>query len=132
MKDYEEKLKEFEGLLGKTDDASEQRRHEIVTWLEANGNAEVKASAKELVMRHLHDADKFIHTMRQQIGDTYELLPISYIARHYFGKSASWLHQRINGYPVRGKVYSLNDEQKKIFNNACQDIAKQIGSIHYA
>lgn len=28
--------------------------------------------------------------------------------------------------------YALNEEQKKIFNDACQDIARQIGSFHYA
>lgn len=28
--------------------------------------------------------------------------------------------------------YTLNEEQNKIFNDACQDIARQIGSFHYA
>lgn len=132
MKEYELKLKEFESLLGKDDEKSNARRTEIVSWLTSNGSEEVRKAAKELVMRHLHETDKFVKTIREQLGDKYELLPISYIARHYFGKSAGWLHQRINGYRVRGKVYTLNDEQKQTFNNACQDIARQIGSIHYA
>lgn len=132
MEDYQIKLKEFESLLGKEDDASNKRRTEIVNWLKENGGEDAKKAAEKLIMRHLHETDKFVKTIRQQLGDKYEILPISYIARHYFGKSASWLHQRINGYEVRGKVYTLNEEQKKIFNDACQDIAKQIGSIHYA
>ena len=132
MEEYQIKLKEFESLLGKADDASNKRRTEIVNWLKENGGEDAKKAAEKLIMRHLHETDKFVKTIRQQLGDKYEILPISYIARHYFGKSASWLHQRINGYEVRGKVYTLNEEQKKIFNDACQDIAKQIGSIHYA
>lgn len=132
MEEYQIKLKEFESLLGKEDDASSKRRTEIVNWLKENGGEDAKTAAEKLIMRHLHETDKFVKTIRQQLGDKYEILPISYIARHYFGKSASWLHQRINGYEVRGKVYTLNEEQKKIFNDACQDIAKQIGSIHYA
>ncbi len=132
MEEYQIKLKEFESLLGKEDDASNKRRTEIVNWLKENGGEDAKTAAENLIMRHLHETDKFVKTIRQQLGDKYEILPISYIARHYFGKSASWLHQRINGYEVRGKVYTLNEEQKKIFNDACQDIAKQIGSIHYA
>lgn len=132
MEEYQIKLKEFESLLGKEDDASNKRRTEIVNWLKENGGEDAKKAAEKLIMRHLHETDKFVKTIRQQLGDKYEILPISYIARHYFGKSASWLHQRINGYEVRGKVYTLNEEQKKIFNDACQDIAKQIGSIHYA
>ena len=132
MEEYQIKLKEFESLLGKEDDASNKRRTEIVNWLKENGGEDAKKAAEKLIMRHLHETDKFVKSIRQQLGDKYEILPISYIARHYFGKSASWLHQRINGYEVRGKVYTLNEEQKKIFNDACQDIAKQIGSIHYA
>ena len=132
MEEYQIKLKEFESLLGKEDDASNKRRTEIVNWLKEHGGEDAKKAAEKLIMRHLHETDKFVKTIRQQLGDKYEILPISYIARHYFGKSASWLHQRINGYEVRGKVYTLNEEQKKIFNDACQDIAKQIGSIHYA
>lgn len=132
MEEYLIKLKEFESLLGKDDEASNRRRTEIVEWLKDNESADVKKAAEKLIKRHLHETDKFVKTMRQQLGDKYELLPISYIARHYFGKSTSWLHQRINGYRVRGKVYTLNEEQKKIFNDACQDIAKQIGSFHYA
>lgn len=132
MEEYQIKLKEFESLLGKEDEASNKRRTEIVNWLKENGGEDAKTAAENLIMRHLHETDKFVKTIRQQLGDKYEILPISYIARHYFGKSASWLHQRINGYEVRGKVYTLNEEQKKIFNDACQDIAKQIGSIHYA
>ena len=57
---------------------------------------------------------------------------MSYIAKHYFGKSSAWLSQRINGTLVRGKAYTLNDEQKRIFNNALQDISSRIGSLHLA
>lgn len=130
MKDYEEKLREFESLLGKEDAASNQRRAEIVEWLKANGGDEAKAAAEKMITRRLQDADKDIKTIREQLGDTYALLPISYISRHYFGKSAAWLHQRVNGYRVRGKVYTLDEDQKRTFNAAVQDIAKEIGSFH--
>ena len=132
MEEYQTKLKEFEALLGKDDEASTKQRAEIVEWLKTNGGEDARKAAEELVMRHLHETDKVVKTIRQQLGEKYELLPISYIARHSFGKSAAWLHQRINGYRVRGKVYTLNEEQKNIFNDACQDIARQIGSFHYA
>ena len=66
---------------------------------------------------------------RAQLAETYELLPISYIAKEYFGKTAAWLYQRLNGYKVRGKVYSLTNEEKNVFNRAVQDIAHRIGSV---
>ena len=37
--------------------------------------------------------------------------------------------KRLNGNKVRGKVYTLNDEQKNVFNSAVKDIARQIGSV---
>ena len=57
---------------------------------------------------------------------------MSYIAKHYFGKSASWLYQRINGNKVDGRVYTLNAEQKATFNRALQEIAKRISSFSIA
>lgn len=72
-----------------------------------------------------------VDNLRAQIaGETYRLLPLSYIAEHYFGKSVAWLSQRLNGTLVRGRSYTLNEEQKKIFNDATQDISLRIGSIH--
>ena len=83
-------------------------------------------------MRNLGRIDGDIATIRQQLGNRYDILPMAYIAEHYFGKSRAWLYQRINGHKVRGKVYTLNEEQKRTFNEACQDLAKEIGSFRLA
>lgn len=68
-------------------------------------------------------------TIRVQLKKSIELLPMSYIAKQYFGKSASWLYQRINGNKVRGKVYTLSENEISIFNKALNDIARQISSL---
>lgn len=68
-------------------------------------------------------------TIREQMKDIINLVPLSYIAQTYFGKSRAWLYQRINGYKVRGKVYSLNDKEIEIFNRALKDIGTKIGSF---
>jgi hypothetical protein len=51
---------------------------------------------------------------------------------NYFNKSASWLLQRLNGYQVRGKVYTLNQEQKGIFNQAVKEISNRISALQLA
>ena len=61
-----------------------------------------------------------------------KLLPLRYIAQKYFGKSAAWLSQRLNGSEVRGHVYTLNAEQKSIFNRAVQEIGQRISSLQLA
>lgn len=68
-------------------------------------------------------------TIQEQLRPFKEILPMSYIARTYFGKSSAWLQQRIYGYKVRGKVYSLSDKDIDTLNFAIQDISKKIGSL---
>lgn len=116
--------------MGKTDKASEERRDEISLWLKENStNAEVKEAYNRFMTEGLAEVKSGVDKRREQIDSRYDLLPISYIAQHYFGKSKAWLYQRLNGNKVKGKVYTLNDEQKEIFNSAVKDIARQIGSV---
>ena len=71
--------------------------------------------------------------LRSQMDDkAYKLIPWSYIAKNYFGKSVSWLTQRINGYPVRGHVYTLTTDQKQTLNRALSEIGEFIGSYRFA
>ncbi|WP_299230269.1 DUF5053 domain-containing protein [uncultured Bacteroides sp.] len=69
-------------------------------------------------------------SMKEQLEDISQLVSLSYIAKKYFGKSRAWLYQRINGNKVRGKVYTFNEREKKIFNDAIQDIANRISSVY--
>lgn len=98
---------------------SDQDRQVIERHLlgEANGIMEdMKLIKKEL-------------TIREQMKDIINLVPLSYIAQTYFGKSRAWLYQRINGYKIRGKVYSLNEKEIEIFNQALKEIGTKIGSL---
>lgn len=68
-------------------------------------------------------------TVREQMKEIADIVPISYIAKNYFGKSRAWLYQRINGYRVRGHVYTLNDNELETFNRALKEIGNKIGSL---
>lgn len=80
------------------------------------------------IEREINDLNARL-AIRVQLKESIEILPMSYIARTYFGKSASWLYQRINGNKVRGRVYTLNEKEISIFNTALSDISKKIGSL---
>lgn len=124
---------ELKGIMGKVDAASEARRKEIALWIKANGDKpEVKEAYDHFMTSGLQQVELDVKAIRSQMADQYELLPISYIAKKYFGKSRAWLYQRINGNKVNGRVYSLNSEQKAIFNGAVKDIARQIASVQLA
>lgn len=130
MEDIGKLLAELKGLMGKEDEKSEARRNEIALWVREHRNPEVEAAWDRFMDEGLSEIGRAVENIRHQIDHNYDIIPMSYVARHYFGKSQSWLAQRINGYEVRGKVYTLNEAQKAIFNAAMQDLSKQFGSIH--
>ena len=76
----------------------------------------------------IEEVDRLL-TIQEQLKPFKEILPMSYIARTYFGKSSAWLQQRIYGYKVRGKVYTLSEKDINTLNYAIQDISKKIGSL---
>ena len=119
--------------MGRTGAQSEARRDEIATWFKEQGTADDKKMLQEFITNGVDEARAEIANLRSEIKDeVYRLLPLSYIANHYFEKSAAWLSQRINGTPVRGKVYTLSSEQKQIFNQAVKEIGQKIGSFQLA
>lgn len=133
MDNAKELLNELRQLMGKTDAQSEARRDEIAIWFREQGTADDKRMLQEFIANGVDEARAEVASLRREIKDEdYRLLPLSYIASHYFKKSAAWLSQRINGTPVRGKVYTLSSEQKTIFNQAVKEIGQKIGSFQLA
>lgn len=131
MRTIEDILKEMKPLMG-TGNPEERKKLDALIE-ELNGRKlteEEKIFAQTWWNSGVEEIKQDITTLRQQIEeDDYKLIPMSYIAKHYFGKSASWLYQRINGNKVGGRSYTLNEEQKATFNRALQDIAKRISSF---
>lgn len=126
-------IKEMKDLMGKLDPQSEVRRDEISLWFKENHTPETEAVFNEFMEDGFAFIESEIEDIRHQIEDKdYRLIPVGVIAEEYFGKSRSWLSQRINGTKVRGKSYTLNAEQKEVFNRAIKEIAARIGSFQIA
>ena len=127
------KIEELKKLVRLTDEESKRKVDEIAIWFKDHKDPESQELFDRFMTDGLEEIEVEIADIRRQIEDEdYRLLPISYIAKKYFGKSQSWLSQRINGTKVRGHVYTLNDEQKKIFNTAMEDLSKFYGSFRLA
>ncbi|HJC98973.1 MAG TPA: DUF5053 domain-containing protein [Candidatus Phocaeicola merdavium] len=131
MRTIEDILKEMKPLMGTGNPEERKKLDALIKELNRR-----KLTEKEKIFAQtwwnsgIEEIKQDITTLRQQIEeDDYKLIPMSYIAKHYFGKSASWLYQRINGNKVGGRSYTLNEEQKATFNRALQDIAKRISSF---
>jgi hypothetical protein len=133
MNEAMKKIEELKKLVRLTDEESKKKVDEIAIWFKDHKDPESQELFDRFMTDGLEEIEVEIADIRRQIEDEdYRLLPISYIAKKYFGKSQSWLSQRINGTKVRGHVYTLNDEQKKIFNTAMEDLSKFYGSFRLA
>lgn len=123
-------LKEYASLAGKEDEKSETRKTEILNYIKLHADDSDREEAKAFINQKMEQLQSEVLTLRDQLAeDDYKLLPLRYIAQKYFGKSAAWLSQRLNGSEVRGHVYTLNAEQKSIFNRAVQEIGQRISSL---
>ena len=99
MRTIEDILKEMKPLMGTGNPEERERLDALMAELnDRKLTEEEKAFAQAWWNSGVEEIKQDITALRQQIEeDDYKLIPMSYIAKHYFGKSASWLYQRING-----------------------------------
>ena len=129
-----EELKRTESLQGEELDnalldirnkyTSEEDRKVMKEYLEAS-YASIKKELAE-VREEIQEL-----SLRKQLGEVYEVLPLAYIAEKYFKRSRSWLYQRLNGYKVNGKVCSFTEEERDTFCRAARDVAQMISSAQF-
>jgi hypothetical protein len=67
--------------------------------------------------------------IRSAMGELGNAISFAYIAKHYFGKSQSWLTQRLNGSTVNGKTARFNKTELIQFQNAIHDLGRKLSSI---
>ena len=137
MEDIKEVMQELKALTDQGCDEDNKRVEELVSWLNAHKEgheAEIDTFMAEWLTNLEGEVEELKQeSLREQMSEEiYRMLPLSIIAKKYFGKSAAWLSQRINGTKVRGQVYTLTDEQKAVFNRATREIGEKIGSFRLA
>ena len=69
--------------------------------------------------------------IRSAMGDLGNAISFAYIAKHYFGKSQSWLTQRLNGSIVNGKAARFNKTELIQFQNAIHDLGRKLSAIAF-
>lgn len=70
-----------------------------------------------------------LYTIRRKMGNLAEAINLAYIAREYFGKSRSWLYQRIKGNIVNGKPAAFTPSEEAQFYKALDDIRLQLSAL---
>ena len=135
----EEKIKKLEMMVAANDPATMDYLAQMVAEVTTPDD---KARLDELATKLMTEANEGLTSvenavheelLREQLGPLAEALNMSYIARTYFGKSRSWLSQRLNGHVVHGRKVVLTDNERQILNDALNDIQSQISAFtHFA
>ena len=74
-------------------------------------------------------ADLQAEAIRKKMGDMPKFINLTQIARVYFGKSQSWLMQRINGNKVNGKEARFTPEEARQLEAAFHDLGNKLLAV---
>lgn len=112
---------------------------------EAKTEEEKSAVAREMARLHEEDPQAFTEaleglikttagewheaTMADRMGEASKMVSMAYIARTYFGKSRSWLAQKLNGNTVNGKPAGFTDSERLTLKHALADMSAKLGSL---
>jgi len=111
--DFERKLDAY--LDGKSED-EKTLIHKILPEIQLSKLQEYKNVSEELsIMKQLDGIEEYIN--------------LSKISKTYFGKTKSWLFQRLHGYSIHGKPAKFTDEEKQELSNALLHLSESIKSI---
>lgn len=107
-------------MEAKTDSEREAVFDEIRAEIDTDAKAVAQATLEQLRETNARIDEDII---REKIKNILPVISLSYIAKTYFGKTKSWIYQRVNGNLVNGKPAKFTDEEKEILNSALKDIA---------
>ena len=104
--------------------------------LQASMSVEELREFNDLLLADTHDllaeGDKMVADgIKEKMGELPEAISLAYIAKNYFGKSNSWLSQRINGSLVNGKRARFSSSEVRQLQNALHDIGNKLLAVTF-
>ena len=123
-----EKIKHLAELNrnAKTQDEKDFVKAEMFKLQEQNPQ-EYESALKILIRETTKEVEAL--TMSEKLGEVTKIVSMSYLAKKYFGKTRSWLAQRLNENTVNGKRSKFTENEIETMRYALTDISKTIGSI---
>lgn len=130
-----DKVKHFFELKESWKKASEEERYridrDITALLDSMDEEEQKALAEAVNddLRHIRQGVEAVGrtlSARKLMEPVLPFISVSALAKMYFGKSASWFHQRLNGNIVHGKPVSFTDGELATLARALRDMADKM------
>jgi hypothetical protein len=79
-------------------------------------------------LNQIKEIDKEISFLEQLEGIE-DYLNMAQFSKKYFGKTRSWLYQRLHGWNVHGRPAKFTEEEKKQFSNALLSLSDNIKTV---
>ena len=111
--DFEKKLNSY--LTGKSEEEKSLIR-EVLSKIQLSKLQEYKNLTEEI-------------SIIKQLDGIEEYINLSKISKRYFGKTKSWLFQRLHGYSVHGKPAKFTEYEKKELSKALLNLSEEIKSV---
>lgn len=110
---------------------ADQEMETFFNSIRPEDEAELQAAVSEDFAR-IHEDIEEAKILKQRIevrrilSETLPFISVSEFSKAYFGKSASWLHQRINGNEVHGKTATFTSGELHQLADALNDVADKL------
>ncbi len=79
-------------------------------------------------MQQYKDTSDEISVLKQLDGIE-EYINLSKLSQSYFGKTKSWIYQRLHGYMVHGKPAKFTDTEKKTLSEALLNLSENLRNV---
>ncbi len=110
---------------------SEKELKEIGQKIDQLSAADPEAFGRGMIALAKETADRAEGlALRVQLQEVLPAVSMSYVAKHYFGKTRQWLYQRLNGTMVNGKPARMTPEELRTFETALHDLGGKLSSVH--
>lgn len=135
MANYEELKKDFLSMREKFNNSEENEKssfQEYISQYLAHKTPEETQMIADIMLECINEdiekADALIREtrLRKVLEKVYDAVSWSYIAKTYFGKSRSWLNQRLNNFLVNGKEVQFTPEELSQLQKALFDLSGDI------
>jgi len=115
----------------KNDAESNSVKNEIINLFSSLSDEEKDTVRKDFINGLHEKIDEGKKLMERvdiyiEIKGISKYISLNMIANDYFGKSRSWLHQRLRGHTVNGKPAEFTEEERRKFAYALNDISKKM------
>jgi len=68
-------------------------------------------------------------SMLEQLGGIEDYINMAKLSKEHFGKTKSWIYQRLHGYSIHGKPAKFTNAEKKKLSDALMHLSEDIKTV---